>query len=401
MVGTELNVQHFLRKNPSKGLDLLHEQLGINVVYGRDFSKGSFDPVDDLVILNYNQLESPKENPIVIECRGLILELGSWDIISRSFDRFFNIGEAQNITSNFNWDNFSCLDKEDGSLMVMWFYKGTWYTTTRGSFATQECYGTGRTWNDLFSQCLHKHESSFSYESPGWWKYNLNFIYVFEFCSPYNKMIRRYLVPQLFLLTIFRKDNDTVVELSEHQLDYEAEKSGFATTNKRQFKSLHEIKNFLQKKEEEDATFEGVVIRDNNNLRLKIKSRTYLSLHQICDNGQIVSRKRIIPWILAKNEDELLSYFPEAKTLVNEVKIILDRVYTEMVNMYNKTQGIDVQKEFYLTLQDQEGNKFSKGIMCKLRSRFGKTYDKKEIQKELLNSDRKIYKQLFKHKDKK
>lgn len=48
--------------------------------------------VDDLLVLNYNQIESPKTHPIVIECRSLILDTG-FNVVSRSFDRFFNIYE--------------------------------------------------------------------------------------------------------------------------------------------------------------------------------------------------------------------------------------------------------------------------------------------------------------------
>jgi hypothetical protein len=48
---------------------------------------------DDLVILNYSQIDSPKKHPIVMECRGLVLEIPSYRIVARSFPRFFNWGE--------------------------------------------------------------------------------------------------------------------------------------------------------------------------------------------------------------------------------------------------------------------------------------------------------------------
>jgi len=47
----------------------------------------------DRVVLNYDQIESPKFNPIVDECRGLILWKKGFDIAARSYTRFWNVGE--------------------------------------------------------------------------------------------------------------------------------------------------------------------------------------------------------------------------------------------------------------------------------------------------------------------
>src|SRR3990172_3567425 len=81
-----LNVQRFLLDHPEERLNLLAKEpycLKIN----------KYDK-EGLVVLNYNQIESEKHNDIVKECRGLILGVGSWIIVSRAFDRFFNYGEC-------------------------------------------------------------------------------------------------------------------------------------------------------------------------------------------------------------------------------------------------------------------------------------------------------------------
>jgi len=74
-----LCVQEFLL---TKNLEDLKNELGIE-----------YNQSDDLVILNYSQIDSPKRHPIVMECRGLVLEIGTWRIIARSFNRFFNWSE--------------------------------------------------------------------------------------------------------------------------------------------------------------------------------------------------------------------------------------------------------------------------------------------------------------------
>lgn len=82
MTNSELEVQKYLRSG--KTLEQLTSELGIKVTHH------SSDP---LVILNYCQIDSPKFHPITLECRGLVLEKQSWNIVARSFKRFFNFGE--------------------------------------------------------------------------------------------------------------------------------------------------------------------------------------------------------------------------------------------------------------------------------------------------------------------
>lgn len=87
---------------------------------------------DDLYILNYrlddnleideNGVTLPdklKHNPMVKECRSLILDK-KFDVVSRSFDRFFNYGETDH--NEFNFNDFKVYDKADGSLIKALFH---------------------------------------------------------------------------------------------------------------------------------------------------------------------------------------------------------------------------------------------------------------------------------------
>lgn len=83
-----MEVQDFLRKYGEFGLTLLNAQYGIVATKDEEGKR---------VILNYDQIESPKFDPIVKECRGLCLEIGTWNILARGFFRFFNIGEDNGV----------------------------------------------------------------------------------------------------------------------------------------------------------------------------------------------------------------------------------------------------------------------------------------------------------------
>ena len=119
-----LHVQKYLLEN---GIDQLTQELGIEV---KQY------PEHGIMNLNYSQIDSPKTHPVVIECRGLILSMEKpYTVISRKFDRFFNHGEALDITQAFSGENAILGLKEDGSCIGVYYnpYTGTWNTSTRGS----------------------------------------------------------------------------------------------------------------------------------------------------------------------------------------------------------------------------------------------------------------------------
>src|SRR5262249_28873582 len=77
----------------------------------------------DLVLLEYSQLDSPFAEPIVRECRGLILdEARDWAVVSRSFDKFFNHGEP--LAASIDWATATVQEKLDGSLCVAYHHGG-------------------------------------------------------------------------------------------------------------------------------------------------------------------------------------------------------------------------------------------------------------------------------------
>ena len=85
----------------------------------------------NLVLLKYNQVFSPMNEPIVQECRGLIVdEADNWRVISHPFDKFFNAGEPN--AAAIDWTTARVLEKLDGSLMSLYFYDGAWQVASSG-----------------------------------------------------------------------------------------------------------------------------------------------------------------------------------------------------------------------------------------------------------------------------
>ena len=350
-----LAVQEYLN-NPENNLEKLSDEYGIKLTYHDTLP---------LVILNYSQIDSPKTHPISMECRSLVLELHTWKIVSKSFNRFFNYGEALEITDTFNWSNFSSTTKEDGSLISLFNYNGEWMIITKSSFADSHCGFSNKTWKELFFESFHIPLNSL-------WE---DCTYVFEYCSLHNKIVKIYQEPKVFLLAIINKQTF-------------AEYNGFNQfrPTEFQFKSLKEVEHYIRKLEIDDPTNEGLVLKDDTGLRLKIKNRKYLSLHKMRgENDNLFNPKNLLPWVIQNEGDEILQYFPEVADKYFEMKEILDFEYDQLVRIWNVSKHIRDRKEFALSIKDYH----FRGILFQMLN------GKNELRDLWINSEKNIYKNLF------
>jgi len=297
-----------------------------------------------LVILNYDQIESPKCDPIVMECRGLILELDTWKIICRPMHRFFNEGEALDITSKFNWNDFITLSKEDGSLIHQWMYRGKIHISTRGSFGNGICGISGKSWKELVAPLIP--EVMGDILRTGSAKTN-----VFEFCSMHNKIVRIYKEPCVYWITT--NDNETGKGMSEDAKKIFRSVRSLKFPERFDVKSLDELHALITDKSEHDQTFEGVVVTDSNGLKIKIKSPTYVALHRLRGEGDnMFMPKNLLPFIILGETDELLCYFPEVREQLEKYEIKYNELVQELVNTWNEFHGIEDQKEFAKAIKD-------------------------------------------------
>lgn len=325
-----LELQRYLREQGTP--ESLSEELGIG---------SYFHPSLPLVGFKYSQINSPKYHPIVRESRGVVLESGSWNLVAKPFHRFFNVGEDVEAYQAFDWSDFHCTTKEDGSLIILYHYDGEWHANTSGSFGLGEVgNGSSRTWRDLFW-------GSAELCGP---ELRENYVYIFELCSPLNKVIRLYPKPVAYLLSIFRLSGDEHDEFSPEAVDMEARMIETPRPERHRFQSHAEITAFLEAKSQTDKTFEGVVIRDRYGVRFKIKSESYLRLHHLHDNGNIFNPKRLIPIVLAGEQAEVVSYFPEVQEFLKAVEDDLEKEFAELTELWQRTWKAESQKDFALSI---------------------------------------------------
>jgi len=327
-----LNIQQAL--GSGKTLEDLTAELAIAIHRHSDLP---------LIGLTYNQIDSPKIHPIVREARGIVLENNTWNVVGKAFNRFFNAGEVQEEYETFNWSRFTTTDKVDGSLILLFNYQDQWIAKTRGSFGEGIVPfpkpGESITFSQLFWRLSEMYQLSEKLSS-----LNPKHTYAFEMCSLYNKVVRIYREPRLFLLSIF--NNEDFSEFSEDETSLVAASLGLERPQVYKFTSHDEIAKFLLEKQDTDPSYEGVVIRDDKNLRYKIKTETYLALHRMADNGALYSPKNLVPFALKEDPAELLVYFPEAKEFLDPVVAEINKEWEVLRNLWQETHQIGEQKSF-------------------------------------------------------
>lgn len=338
-----------------KSLNDLNAEYGINV---------SRHPELPLVILNYDQIASKDRNhPIVRECRALCLEDKTWNLVYRSFPRFFNWGEFTEEMKKFDFSSFVVDEKVDRSLCIIYNYKGQWYGNTRGSFGLDKIGFEDFTWRDAFLKALGV---------PSWDHLdiylNTALTYVCEFVSPWNKVVKKYDTPQMYHLTTFFGEKEFPDSIVLHKYN---DRLLFQKPTRYNFKSMEEIYAYMDKIS--DPTFEGVVRRDRHGNRWKDKRKEYLALHALRGEGtNLYNPKHLIPFILGGEQDELLVYFPECEPKYRECKAQIDSEFESLKQLWLKTKDITIQKDFALAIVNK--HKFY-SILFQVRKN-GKTLEK-------------------------
>jgi len=315
----ELLVQKYLRSG--KTLDQLKEEHSIK-----------FSCDDGLCILNYDQLNSVKTNPLIMECRGLILAEGSWDIISMAFHRFFNYGEAEEQTKDFNFENAFALEKIDGSIISVFYWKGQWRMATRGTI-----YGTGEvgflnmTFKDLFDKTVSQYPYFYG---------NLcaTLGYVFELVSPENRVVKPYNKRELYLLTARNKDDDWK-EMDYSHLVCIGKSLGVPMPKRVSFKKISDLVRLASGLKDLDEGFVCVDyttrVNDSHFNRLKVKNPAYVAIAHLKESSSS-SMRALMQLVMAGEQEEFLIHFEEFRPQVDKI--------AERYNLHVQSLEADVEQ---------------------------------------------------------
>lgn len=294
-----------------------------------------------LVQLTYDQISSPMADPLVQQCRSIILdESQDWEVVAWPFNKFFNHGEGH--AAAIDWQSARVQEKIDGSITILYHY------TDRKTFTSEWCVATsGRadaggningmdiTFERLFWTLLPPDVLKLT---------DRHVTYMFELTSSLNRVVCLYPgEPRLILLG--GRDRETGEEIPVRDLHV-------AVSRVQEF-PLKSIENVL-------ATFEamsplnqeGYVIVDRDFNRIKVKHPGYVALHHM---KSCLTPRGVLEVVRSGETEEVVATFPEWKRLFDDVKMRYDRLVAELENQFFLTKDIKDQKEFALTIQGKLG----------------------------------------------
>lgn len=298
----------------------------------------------NLVLLKYNQIESPFSDPLVQHSRGVILdESNGWAMVAWPFNKFFNHGEGN--AAVIDWTTARVQEKVDGSLCVVYFYDGDWHVATTG---TPDACGVVNaeefTFRELFWQTAAAMGLSFGQSDSAMAS---GVVFFFELTTPFNKVVVQHKSATLTLLGArFCREgaDDYGRELTPRDAMVWLDHPG----------DVLPVREFpLQSIDDVLATFsalsplaqEGYVIVDSECRRIKVKHPGYVHLHHLRDS---FSPRAFVEIARTGETSEVLTAFPEfAPTLADYTRRIGD-LCADTEAHFGRLRDLPEQKAFAL-----------------------------------------------------
>ena len=316
----KLNLQCFIERHPDWETLLGEPPYSVKISRETMFGRR-------LVMFKYSQFDSDFMNPLVRECRGIILDEDTFDVVSYAFDKFGNYGEPY--CPEIDWKTARVGEKLDGSLCkFVKFPDGNLLVSTNGSIdafkaGLQDQIGCPySTFGELVVEAVRveaaRRNMSASDGKLAWLADMLEpgYTYMFELTSPYNKIV----VPQTETRLNFLgcRNNETFEEIyfTDHPL------AGVFRTPK--VFPLGSLEECVSAAKELTLDHEGYVVCDAAFNRVKVKSPLYVSAHYMRSDDGSLSHRRAAELIKENQTDEFLTYFPEFKADFDKMRAALD-----------------------------------------------------------------------------
>jgi RNA ligase len=207
-------------------------------------------------IFNYTQHCQFEQawNDVTRQCRGLILNVATGEVLARPFPKFFNYSEHIDKGWPIPEEKPIITEKLDGSLGILYWLNGRAWIATRGSFTSDQAMWATNWWRQNVSKIV---------------KIETGLTHLFEIIYPENRIVVPYDFSGLvFLETI---DNETGKPPTKVE-----KREGFRTAKRIRTTDLKTLA------EMDEPNGEGFVAYfPRANIRIKIKFPEYVRLHKL------------------------------------------------------------------------------------------------------------------------
>lgn len=279
--------------------------------------------------LNYDQIEAKESDPLAQECRGLVLSAedgkpftsvevngrpnydhvspGKTKILAFPMKRFFNHGQGS--AANIDWSDpkLAVLEKLDGTLCIVYFDPWTdkWCVATRSVPEADLPMDNGiYTFRTLFEKALTE---TTGYEFDVFTRsLDKAYTYCFELTTPYNRIVVEYKTNGVTLLAV--RGLVTLQELDFKHPIVDLLPTSLPLVQAHTYTSVQELVDWVSSLN--PMEHEGVVVRDGNFNRIKVKNAAYVAYNKVRD-ALATSPRNMVELILTEKDDDVIPMLPE------------------------------------------------------------------------------------------
>jgi hypothetical protein len=344
-------------------------------------------------ILNYSPKGRNEYNSLV---RGMVVKKPdpTWDgdelslIVSFPFMRFYNKGEKEAATVDF--ETAEMLEKLDGTLVGVFFPDGNphnpqWHTrrmlSTHDTDMKMIITGFNKQSKYKFMHIIGEYVKQLQFNQT-----DVSMTHIFEFIHDASKVITQYTPEQYGLYLIGSRNLKTHKELTEKELDEVAKRIN--AKRPRRWGSISDedkIREFMDEIHKKTKDFEGMVFRDSQGRRIKMKRSDYVQTHHLLDQ---LGYKNLIPIILKGETEEILAYFPSAKKAIdnfyNAYNAYIDKA-TEEVIKYKNMNLSRKETALEISTSKRKKDKFLSGLIISNFEKNSKEEIRASIDQSLRN----------------
>ena len=309
--------------------------------------------------LDYDQIEAKNGDPIVEECRGLVIkrgdnapfsqelnDSGEFVVVCRPMRRFYNHGLPYAAKIDESSSSAVFMEKLDGSCIKVWWdeLNQEWAIGTRGTPKAHTLIGgmhkeSQFTFTLLFKDIVKDFEE-FSRQL------NKEYTYIFELCSPWNQVVVYYKESFIALLAVIHTATGKELNIWTDV----PESSFYRKVRKFSLSSATDMIDFIHSNN--PAEFEGLVLMDQKTFaRVKVKHPGYAAISQLKSSVSASPRNMIEIILLGKLDDASPYLSQEVLTIANKMQ--------ENVAAY-----IRENEELWLTLKPQNLSRKDFAIFC-------------------------------------
>ncbi|HEU4536342.1 MAG TPA: RNA ligase [Polyangiaceae bacterium] len=299
----------------AEGLEALAARLGLQVRRHREHPQ--------LALLKYSTIDSPLGDPVVRQCRGIVVdEADGFRPVAYPFDKFFNYHEGH--AAPIDWASARVFDKADGILCTLYAYRGRWHVASASLPDAQGALrGAGRSVAESFWGVFRDR----GYAEPD----RADHCFMFELCLPSDPVLVRHAEPRLLLHGA--RDLASFAEVEHEPF---AARYGWQAVASRPARSLDEAVRAARALDPVAA--EGFVVRDGGFRRAKIKSPAYVALHHMRGATNL---RHVLEIVRANEGDEFLAYFPDARPAWHAVRERFEALRREAEAALAAGEGLD------------------------------------------------------------